>query len=82
MKITCTTKEKENLIRVMCNSDFCLFDGITICFECVPEYCNICYENHIVWDVKGGDAMQSEVDRFNDTHTVPQLPSPEEGRGK
>ena len=55
MKISCTEKEKDNMIRIMYNSDICPFDGIENDYRCEPGYCMTCYEQHIKWEVKEGD---------------------------
>ena len=55
MKISCTDKEKENMIQIMYNSEYCPFDGIENDYRCEPGYCLTCFEQHIEWDVKDGD---------------------------
>lgn len=54
MKISCTMKEKENMVRILDTSDFCPFDGIETGFRCEPDRCGICIDEHIEWDVKDG----------------------------
>lgn len=55
MKISCTTKEKDNVKRILLRSDFCPFSGIENDYRCEPDRCGICIEEHIEWDVKDGD---------------------------
>lgn len=55
MKIICTSKEQNNLIGIMYNSERCPFEGIETDFKCEPGYCYTCFEENIEWDVKDGD---------------------------
>ena len=55
MKITCTKREKEIILKAFDLADLCPFEENFSEF-CKPgTECHFCCQDHIEWDVKDGD---------------------------
>ena len=54
MKINCTKREKEIILKAFHDADLCPFEerfGVICC----PGSCDACCEKNIDWDMKDGD---------------------------
>ena len=55
MKIKCTQEEKDRFILLVVNSPLCVFNENRIKFCSGYKSCKTCLDEHIEWEIEGGE---------------------------